>query len=159
MPHTNPAGLSIIRNDEGEILYAYDDESGQYPPPPFMPGMTLKGVLTIGDGHTGPDVHPGQRITPAEAASLLAADLHGFEVAVNNMVAHDINSNQFSALVSLAYNIGSGALQRSSLLAALNAGNVKQAADDFGLYVHGPNGEVMAGLVTRRAQERALFLA
>jgi lysozyme len=158
MPATNAKGLAIIEGDEGCVLYAYDDANDNR----IEPGDHIVGTLTIGYGHTGPDVHPGQTITQAEAVSLLRADVHGFEVAVDNLVSHDINSNQFSALVSFAYNCGSGTLAGSPILAKLNAGDVAGAAAHFGDYVQavGPNGEMQvdAGLVKRRAQERALFL-
>ena len=145
--------LALLKSSEGCVLYAYDDENDKR----IEPGDEVEGTLTIGWGHTGADVHPGQTITQAEADSILAADLHPFEVAVNNLVTHNINSNQFSALVDFAYNEGSGALARSSLLAALNAGDVAAAADDFGKYIYA-NGHVDQGLITRRAHERALFL-
>lgn len=158
MPKTNALGLKLMETDEGDVLYAYDDGDGKWPHPPIMPGDPVKGVLTIGRGHTGPDVHPGQKIDENESNTLFVADLHGFEVAVNNLVSHDINSNQFSALVSFAYNVGSGNLSASSLLKRLNEGDVQGAADEFGEWIRDSTGAVSAGLVTRRAQERALFL-
>lgn len=155
MPKINAAGLSLLESFEGEVLFAYDD--AVYPPVPYDISAGLRGTLTIGYGHTGPDVHPGQRITNQESATLLAADLHGFEVAVNNMVSHNINSNQFSALVCLCYNIGSSALHGSTLMRLLNAGDVMGAADQFAVW-NKVDGVAVEGLTRRRAAERALFL-
>ena len=56
---------------EGEVLYAYDDANGRK----IGPGGAVAGTLTIGVGHTGPDVRPGQTITKAQADAILANDL------------------------------------------------------------------------------------
>jgi lysozyme len=153
MPVMNAAGMQLLEDSEGCILYAYDDENDKR----IEPGDPILGTLTIGFGHTGHDVHPGQTITQAEADSLLAADLHCFEIAVNNMVTHDITPNQFSALVDFAYNEGAGSLKGSTLLRLLNQGDTGGAADQFANWDEG-DGKVLPGLVTRRADERALFL-
>ncbi|KQD16250.1 lysozyme [Acinetobacter baumannii] len=68
-----------------------------------------------------------------------------------------LTQNQFDALVSLAYNIGSGAFKGSTLLKLLNKGDYKGAADQF-LVWNKAGGKVMKGLVRRREAERALFL-
>ena len=122
-----------------------------------MPGDTVRGTLTIGWGHTGPDVHPGQNITQSEADQLLARDLTPFEAGVNSLVSHSITPNQFAALVSFAYNAGLQSLRSSTLRKLLNSGDIQGAANEFGKRVHG-NGQVLPGLVTRRAAERTLFL-
>jgi len=153
MPVINAAGLSLLEESEGCVLYAYDDANDNR----IEPGDPVVGTLTIGYGHTGPDVHPGQTITQAEAAVLLQADLRCFELAVNNLVTHDVTQNQFAALVDFAYNEGSGALAGSTLLRLLNAGDVDGAANQFANWDEG-NGQVLPGLVERRAKERALFL-
>lgn len=154
MPVINAAGLSLLEESEGCVLYAYDDVNDNR----IEPGDPIEGTLTIGYGHTGRDVHPGQTITQAEAEALLQADLRTFELAVNNMVTHNITPNQFSALVSFAYNEGAGALHGSTLLRLLNAGDTRGAAAQFGMWVS-VDGHVLPGLVERRAKERALFLS
>ena len=67
-----------------------------------------------------------------------------------------LTQNQFDALVSLTYNIGSGAFNNSTLL-KLNKGDYQGAADQF-LVWNKADGKVMKGLVRRREAERALFL-
>ena len=67
-------------------------------------------------------------------------------------------ANEHAALVSFAYNCGSGALETSTLRRKLNAGDRQGAADQF-LRWDRAGGGVMAGLTKRRQQERALFLA
>ncbi len=82
---------------------------------------------------------------------------HLFEKTVNQSVKVSINQNQFDALVSLTYNIGEQAFKDSTLLAKLNKGDYLGAADQFPRWNKG-GGEVMKGLVRRRADERVLFL-
>lgn len=83
-------------------------------------------------------------------------DLKRFEQTVNDAVTVLIDQNQFDALVSLAYNIGSGAFAKSTLLKKLNAGDYKGAADQFDVWVNA-GGKRMQGLVNRRAREEAVF--
>ena len=84
-------------------------------------------------------------------------DLKAFEQTVNNTVKVPLNQNQFDALVSLAYNIGSTAFKNSTLVKRLNEGNYKAAANQFNVWVNA-GGKRMQGLVNRRAAERTLFL-
>ena len=139
---TGPAGIDLIKQFEGQRLTAYQD---------------IVGVWTIGYGHTGPDVKPGLNITQQQAEQLLINDLARFARDVNDLVTVQINQNQFDALVSFAYNLGVGALQKSTLLRLLNAGSYQPAADEFPRW-NRAGGNVVAGLTRRRAAERQLFL-
>ncbi|MBL4860894.1 MAG: lysozyme, partial [Acinetobacter sp.] len=65
--------------------------------------------------------------------------------------------NQFDALVSLAYNIGTGAFSGSTLVKKLNVHDIRGAADQFDVWVNA-GGKRMQGLVNRRTVEKALFL-
>lgn len=137
----NQKGLDIVKRFEGLSLTAYRDPVG---------------IWTIGYGHTGPEVGPGDRITRTQAETLLRKDLTRFENAVRSLVKVPLNSNQFSALVSFTFNVGSGALAQSTLLSRLNQRDYQGAADQFSRWVYG-GGQVLPGLVTRRNAERALF--
>ncbi|WP_312069487.1 lysozyme, partial [Acinetobacter sp.] len=77
--------------------------------------------------------------------------------SVNNLVKVPLSQNQFDALVSLTYNIGSTAFKNSTLLKKLNAKDYAGAADQFLRWNKG-GGKVLKGLVRRREAERALFL-
>jgi len=81
-----------------------------------------------------------------------------FADAVNKTVKVPLTSNQFSALVSLCFNIGIGAFQKSTLVRVLNQGNYGEAANQFLRWNQG-GGKVLAGLVRRRQRERELFLS
>lgn len=136
----NAAGLEILKKFEGLRLDAYRD---------------VAGVWTIGWGHTG-DVKPGMRVTKHQAGAILDVDLDKFERGVGDLV-HVANENQFSALVSLAFNIGLGALGKSTLLKRFNNGEHYAAGNEF-LKWRLSAGKVQPGLVKRRVAERALFL-
>jgi lysozyme len=147
---TNAAGLSLIRQAEGLRLRAYPD-----------PG-TGGDPWTIGIGTTvypdGRKVRRGDTCTPQQADKYLAHDLRGLEREVAAMVTVPLTSNQFSALVSFAYNVGISALRSSTLLRLLNAGDYAGAAAQF-LRWNRAAGRVLPGLVRRRAAERDLFLS
>jgi lysozyme len=151
----NAAGLALVRAFEGCRLLAYDDLD---PDRALAPGDRLKGTLTIGHGHTGPEVFIGQRITAAEAEALLQADLAEAEQGVASLAALPLGDNAFAALVSLAFNIGLANFGRSTLLRKLNAGDRPGAAAQFARW-NKAAGRVLAGLTRRRAAEAALFLA
>lgn len=140
-------GVDLICDFEGKRLVAYDDGVG---------------VWTIGFGTTiypnGIKVKKGDTCTEAQAKSYMAHDLKKFEQAVNGAVNIPLNQNQFDALVSLAYNIGTGAFNKSTLVKKLNAGDIRGAADQFDVWVNA-GGKRMQGLVNRRAREKALYLA
>lgn len=138
----NKAGRDLIKRFEGCKLKAYYDAVG---------------VLTIGYGHTGPDVRVGQQITQQEAEDLLNADLDKFVKGVEKLVTRTLTDNQFSALVSLAYNIGLGNLKKSTLLKNLNAGNVAAVTVSWVKW-NKAGGKVLKGLTARRGAEIELFL-
>jgi len=142
----NDAGRAIIKESEGLSLTAYHDFA--------------KGVLTIGWGHTGPDVFEGETITEAVAEQLLIQDLAYTCGQVAGMMPW-ANDNQFSACVSLAYNIGVAAFQTSSVLKASRAGDRIGTARAFLLWdkahVDGHLVEV-EGLFERRIDEVSLYL-
>lgn len=80
------------------------------------------GVLTIGYGHTGPDVKPGMEITAPQAVALFNADVDKFARSVETALAGvQLKQKQFDAVVSLAYNIGLGALKKSTLYRKVKA--------------------------------------
>jgi GH24 family phage-related lysozyme (muramidase) len=142
----NKNGLDLIKHFEGLRLEAYLDPVG---------------ILTIGWGHTGSDVFPGQKITLKQAEQLLEDDLSGHEAFVDRVVKVDLVENQRAALVSFAFNVGNGSLQSSTLLKRLNSGDYQGAAREFGRWVNGThNGKkiTLPGLVRRRRAEAQLFL-
>ena len=122
--------------------------------------MTFQGIKTIGYGHNckvDPDADSIKApLTKAEGEALLRKDIKKFEKCVESYVKVDINSNQFSSLVSFAFNLGCNALKDSTLLSKLNQGDTEGAANEFGRWVHA-GGKKLNGLVNRREAERKLF--
>lgn len=138
---TSQAGIDLIKSFEDCYLTAYQDAVG---------------VWTIGYGHTS-GVYQGMTITQAEAEAFLREDLKTAENAVNSKVTYPITQNMFDALVSLTFNIGVNAFSESTLLKKLNQGDINGAANEFDRWVYG-DGEILPGLVKRRAAEKAMFL-
>ena len=94
-----------------------------------------------------------------EIDALLAADLRKFEAGVLRLCPPCVDSQpQFDAIVSLAFNIGLGNLQASTLRMKYNRFDYAGAADEF-LKWRKSNGVVLRGLERRREAERALFLS
>ena len=138
--HISETGLALIRQFEGLRLSAYRCPAG---------------IATIGYGSTA-GVQMGQTITAARAEELLRDDVRQFEAAVSRLVKVPLNQGQHDALVSFAFNLGAKALEQSTLLRLLNAGDYSGAAAQFDRWVYA-SGKKLSGLVKRRAAERALF--
>lgn len=142
---TNQAGVNLIKEFEGFRSASYKCPAG---------------VLTLGYGHTSaagePIVRPGMTVTKAEAEKILRNDLRQYERAVEEAVKVELTPNQFSACVSLCYNIGAGAFKKSSVARFCKKKQWKQAADAFALW-NKAGGKILPGLVRRRAAEAALF--
>ena len=138
------ACIDLVKMWEGKSLKAYPD-----------PG-TGGAPWTIGYGHTGPEVHPGQVITDEEAELLLANDLGRIADGVDRLVQVQLTQEQFDALVCFAFNVGLGNLSKSTLLKLVNQGRFYDAAHEFVRWDRAA-GKEMAGLRNRRLAEEALF--
>lgn len=113
-------------------------------------------VPTIGFGVTE-GVKMGMVWTREQADEAFRKELAKHEAAINRIVTVDLTQNAFDALVSLSYNVGIGAVSKSTVLRRLNKGDTSGAAQAFHLF-NKAGGGVVAGLVQRRASEAALFL-
>lgn len=139
---------SLVKGFEGFSSKAYPDPAGQ------------SKTWSIGYGH---QIRPGDPYTSAsvisetEAANLLRQDLAGAAAAVSGSVTEPLDPYQTSALISLAYNIGSAAFRSSTLVAKLNVGDLPGAAEEFSRWVYA-GGSVSSALVTRREVEQGVFL-
>jgi lysozyme len=138
-------GLDLIRQFEGFRGTAYRDPVG---------------VWTIGYGHTSmagaPEVVAGLAISEAEASEILARDVEQFARGLRELLRIELSDGQFSALVSFAFNVGLGALKKSSVLVAVNARDFAAVPRRLQLWTKA-GGHVLPGLVRRRAAEAALF--
>ncbi|MFY9810837.1 lysozyme [Aquabacterium sp.] len=118
------------------------------------------GVWTCGWGETD-GVKPGDTWTKAYADKRLLESLIEYRYRVLDLCKVTPTETQLGALVSLAYNIGVGALAKSSVLKAHNRGDRQAAARAFGLWNKARVGgklQALPGLTLRRAKEAALYL-
>lgn len=137
---TSKNGLDLTRDHEGLRLQAYKCPAG---------------VWTIGYGHTA-TAAGGMVITARQADELLERDI---TVAERAVLSHGLtlNQNQFDALVSFVFNVGSGNFARSSLLRKVRANpNDPLIAGQFARWNKG-GGRVLPGLVRRREDEADLY--
>ena len=137
-------GLDLICEFEGCRLQAYRCPAG---------------VVTLGFGHTK-GVKMGDRLPNIAAAKkLLQQDLDNEYIpGVLKSVRVPLTQNQLDALVSLCYNIGVGAIAKSTLVRKLNSGDIQGAANEF-LKWDKAGGRTLPGLTRRRVAERQLFLS
>ena len=144
---TNEDGLKLIKSFEGWRSRPYKDSTG---------------IPTIGWGSTY-DVHgypvtmEHRPIDQDHGTVLQRQGLSHARWAISKLITVPLSQDQFSALVSFTYNVGSGNLQRSTLRMALNRYDYYDAANEFPKWRRA-GGIILKGLVRRRAAERALFL-
>lgn len=136
------AGLELIKEFEGFRATVYRDAAGH---------------KTIGYGHKLRPNERFTRITKARGAELLRADVREAESAVRRHVRVKLKQCQFDALVSWAFNLGAGALARSTLLKRVNAKNHAKTAMEFTKWVNA-GGKPLLGLARRRVAEAQLYL-
>ena len=133
--------IEQLKTFEGLRLEAYEDAGG---------------TLTIGYGHTGDDISPGDRITEYWAKELLLIDVAIVEDQVDELEVTK-TQGQFDALVSFAFNLGINRLKSSTLLKVIRGGgSMRQIKREFMRWVHA-GGKPMAGLEKRRAWEAKRF--
>jgi lysozyme len=130
-------GLELLMAREGKRNDVYRDSVG---------------VLTVGYGHTGPDVIEGEICTDERIEEAFARDLERFEEALNENITGTIGQNQFDALVSWLYNVGTGWARSATLIRHINEGNLDAAAADFDSWHKPPE------IISRRNGEKAQFM-
>lgn len=130
-----------IAAHEGYVERAYQD---------------IVGIWTVGFGTTE-NVRPGQTTNPVKALQRALTDVQKFEGALKECVHVPLHQHEYDAYLSLAYNIGSGAFCRSTLVRKLNAGDYEGACKEI-LRWNRAGGQVVRGLVNRRQQEYELCM-
>ena len=142
----NDKGIQLIKSFEGCLLNAYLD--------------SVK-VPTIGYGATyypdGSKVKLGDKISQERANELLAWHIDEFSGKVSKVIKSNLNDNQFSAIVSFAFNLGIGNLSKSTLLKKVNINpNDTSIGVEF-LKWNKAGGKVLNGLTRRRKAEYELY--
>ncbi len=142
----NKAGSDLIKYYEKCSLNAY---------------VCPAGINTIGWGNTfyedGKNVKLGEKITQQRADSLFEAVADVFSKNVTRLLTKGLNDNQFSALVSFAYNTGIGNFQKSTLLKKVNINPEDISIRDEFVKWNKSNGKVLNGLTKRRKAEADLY--
>lgn len=138
MRKINSKGFTLLTKFEGCRLSAYKD---------------IGGVLTIGYGHTGPEVVEGMLFTQVQANAQLEKDLEKL-YRLDEHLSEQVNDNQYSALICLAFNIGLNSLLKSALIKKVNAGESPDG--EWTKWSH-VNGKVVNGLLRRRVAELELY--
>jgi GH24 family phage-related lysozyme (muramidase) len=144
MRHITQAGIELIKRFEGFSHTVYICPA-DYP--------------TIGYGHV---VKPQEReqfasgITPEQAETLLRQDVQTAERAVLRLITVPLTDGQFDALVSFTFNLGAGALQRSTLRRKVNRGDHANVPAELRKWVWA-GGRKLKGLVKRREAEAVLY--
>ncbi|EJF78223.1 lysozyme [Bartonella birtlesii] len=137
--------FTLIKKWEELHLNAYKNPTGEW---------------IIGYGHTNahgaPEVHRDMKITETEAEKILRQDLKQFEHVVEKTVTVPLTNEQFAALVSFSYNIGTEAFRYSALLKKLNKGNYEAVPVELLKWTR-VGGKRLQGLVNRRAAEIGLW--
>jgi lysozyme len=136
----NEAGMALVKQFESLRLTPY---------------LCPANIWTIGYGHTR-TVRAGMRITPEQADQLLDDDLRIAERAVARLVEVSLTDNQFAALTSFVFNVGTANFERSTLLKLLNRGWYEQVPVQLARW-NRASGEVLGGLARRRAAEARLW--
>lgn len=138
-------GIRALEDREGFRDKAYKDTAG---------------IWTVGFGTikiNGVKVKEGDIISRETAEACMRTDIKWAEASVNTAVKVPLNQNQFDALVSFVYNVGSSAFEHSTLLRYLNAGKYKDTASQLLVWVYS-GGKVTPGLVSRRKAEYSQFI-
>ena len=130
------AALVSIATWEGYVGQAYQD---------------IVGVWTIGFGTTE-NVRQGQTLDPVKALQRKLEDMQKFEGAIKTCVKVPLHDHEYSAYISLAYNIGSNAFCNSTLVRKLNASDYAGACKEI-LRWNKAGGKVVRGLTNRREAE------
>lgn len=133
---TSTEGLRILGQREARRHKAYLD---------------TKGIPTIGVGHTGPEVYMGLAWTDQQIDDALQDDIQEAEDCINKYCKVPLTQNQFDALVSFVFNVGTTAFRRSTLLRVLNKGDYEEAAKCFDMWHIPPE------VIGRRNSEREQF--
>lgn len=119
----------------------------------YKPYRDVAGITTVCDGHTGSDIVKDKTYTDAECDLLLKQDLDRTAKQVDKLITIEIPDTTRAALYSFAYNVGTGAFARSTLLKKLNQGDVIGACDELRRWVYA-GGKKWRGLVNRREVDR-----
>lgn len=140
------AGLSLTAAISGAFLVApYEGKvNGTYLDP--------IGIVTACYGRVEPNLKLGQKFSDLECLDMLHKDLKVFAQDVDRLVVFEVPWHTKAALTSFAYNVGSGALAKSTALKKINNGDLEGGCEELTRWVYA-GGKKLRGLELRRADE------
>lgn len=157
---TTPLGLKLLEAFEADKLVGYRCPAGVSTIGRGITGPALKEAglrINYRTGKASSAVVVGGKITQAESDRLFAALVDYFEDKVERIIGDaDLETHQFDALVSLAWNIGLDAFARSSVARFVKAGRFADVPRAFMMWTKA-GGKELKGLVRRRRAEAALW--
>ena len=112
------------------------------------------GIPTIGFGETA-GVRMGDKTTPERALVQLLESTEKHADAIRQCIHVPLYQHEFDAYISLAYNIGTGAFCKSTLVKKLNQGDYTGACNEIRRW-NKAGGKVLPGLTRRRQKEYRL---
>ena len=148
-------GTKLLAEWEGVETEVYDDAAG-------LPTIGVGHLLTQNERNSGKITIKGQAVdykqglSEQEVLDLLAQDLERFQAAVSDAVQVALRQNQFDALVSFAFNVGTQAFKSSTLLKKLNQGLYDEVPAQLRRW-NKAGGKVIQGLINRREKEIGLW--
>lgn len=145
-PEPSKLCYELLKHYEGLRLEAYQCSAGKW---------------TIGFGQTyyadGRQVRKGDKITRKQAEDGLPVILSTYAISVYQALKTGVRQHQYDALCCLAYNIGIGAFESSTLLKKINKGADMSEIEKWWLVWNKAKGQVLDGLTARRKSEFHLF--
>lgn len=149
------SGKKLLAQWEGFKRTVYKDVAG-------LPTIGVGHLLTRNELSSGKIIIANETVryndglTEQQVYDLLDQDLDPAEGVVNESVRVSLSQNQFDALVSFAFNVGTSAFRNSTLLKRLNAGEYAEVPAQLRRWVHA-GGKTVKGLVIRRNHEIELW--
>jgi lysozyme len=135
------AGIDLIKRYEGFVSKPY---------------LCPAGVWTVGYGSTRGVTRDTPPVTKEQAEEILRRDVESAEAAVMRLCPSLKKQNRFDAIVSFTFNLGAGALQRSTLRQKINRKDHLDVPPELMKWIYA-GGRKLPGLVARRAAEGAMY--
>ena len=157
-------GREELIKSEGVRKQVYDDWTGRI----VSSYSQVTGFPTIGVGHLINEDEKnkwkkyfkgGKELTSLQIDQLLKKDILRFTKPLNKELKAPVTQQMYDALVSYSFNVGNNSSWRRKIINKINEKDYNGAAEIMGMYPTTSRGEVMSGLVKRRAKERDLFLS
>lgn len=137
---TSQQGIDLIKHFEGCKLEAYECSAN---------------VWTHGWGHTK-HVQEGDKVTQKEADQNLLYDIQMIETHMTRLIRVELLQHQWDAIVSWCFNLGCGALRRSTMLLVMNSNDLEGVTKELVRW-NLVKGKLSKGLERRRKSEAHLF--